>query len=238
VLVIDVGGTNVKGRVVPRGQRFKFVSGAKLGPDGMVRGVFRRVAAADFDVVTIGYPGVVSGGRITAEPHHLGRGWVGYDFARTFRKPVRLINDAAMQAAGSYRGGRMLFLGLGTGLGVALILDGVIAPMEVGHLLYRNGLTFEDHVAERARVRLGSKKWRRAVDDAVQELRASLGADYVVVGGGNVKRLRELPEGVYRGDNEYAFAGGALIWQGANPLRLSARLRPRPSLAASGASSG
>jgi polyphosphate glucokinase len=225
VLVIDVGGTNVKLRVIPGGSKFKFDSGATLVPGEMVRNVAAHVSAHDYDVVTIGYPGVVSGGQIAAEPHNLGKGWLGFDFGRAFGKPVRLINDAAMQAAGSYRGGRMLFLGLGTGLGCTLVLEGVIAPLEIGHLRYKRGLTFEDHVSERARVRLGSKKWRRVVHDVVQELRHSLGADYVVVGGGNVKRLHELPEGVHRGDNECAFAGGVLIWQGPDPLQLRSRAR-------------
>jgi hypothetical protein len=236
VLVIDVGGTHVKACVMPRGGSFKFVSGSRLDPARLVRGVRQRVSAADYDAVTIGYPGVVSGGQIVAEPHNLGHGWVGYDFVRALGRPVRLINDAAMQAVGSYRGGRMLFLGLGTGLGATLILDGVIAPLEIGHLPYRDGLTFEDHVGERARVRLGSKKWRRLVHDAVQDLRASLGADYVVVGGGNVKRLAQLPEGVYRGDNEHAFAGGALIWRGSQTLRLPRGARS--PLSASSASAG
>jgi predicted NBD/HSP70 family sugar kinase len=220
VLVIDVGGTHIKGCVMPDGEAFKFGSGPRMVPAGMVRNVRRHVAPADYDAATIGYPGVVRDGQIVADPQNLGRGWIGYDFERAVRRPVRVMNDAAMQAAGSYRGGRMLFLGLGTGLGAALILDGVIAPLEIAHLPYKDGLTFEDHVGERARLRTGSKKWRRLVHDAVQDLASSLGVGYVVVGGGNVKRLRELPKGVYRGDNQNAFAGGALIWRSSDPLQL------------------
>jgi len=223
ILVIDVGGTHVKFRVAPRGELFKFASGPELAPDKMVRKLGKRIAQAEYDLVSLGYPGLVFRGRIAAEPHNLGTGWVGFDFEQALGKPVRLINDAAMQAAGSYRGGRMLFLGLGTGLGVAMILDGVLEPMELGHLPYRDGLTFEEHVGERARQRSGSKKWRRAVQDVLAYLRASLEADYVVVGGGNVKRLRELPEGVYQGDNEDAFKGGVLIWQSDDPLALRIR---------------
>lgn len=221
VLVIDIGGNNVKVRVMRRGPAFKFASGNRLTPELMVQGLSEELSSSDYDAVSIGYPGVVMGGKITAEPYNLGTGWIGYDFARALGKPVRLINDAAMQAAGSYLGGRMLFLGLGTGLGAALILDGVIAPLEMGHLPYKDGLTFEDHVGERARQRMGSKKWRKRVHAAVADLRASLGAEYVVIGGGNVKRLRKLPEGVFRGDNENAFAGGMLIWRGTDSLHLA-----------------
>jgi predicted NBD/HSP70 family sugar kinase len=225
VLVIDVGGSKVKLRVMPGGETFRFASGAKLSPGRMVRGVLEHVTCHDYDAVSIGYPGVVSAGLVTAEPHNLGRGWLGCDFAPAFGAPVRLINDAAMQAAGSYQGGRMLFLGLGTGLGATLIVEGVIAPLEIGHLAYRGGMSFEEHVGEQARRRLGSRKWRRVVHDVIDELAHSLCAEYVVIGGGNVKRLQELPEGAYRGDNENAFVGGALIWGGPDSLRLPPRPR-------------
>lgn len=231
VLVIDVGGSHVKCRVAPRGAAFRFASGPKLAPRRMVRQIQKRVLPSAYDVVSIGYPGLVFRGRIAAEPHNLGAGWVGFDFERAFGKPVRLINDAAMQAAGSYRGGRMLFVGLGTGLGVTLILDGVIEPMEIGHLPYKHGRTFEDYVGERARERVGSKKWRAVVHDVLEHLRVSLEADYGVVGGGNVKRLRELPAGFRRGDNENAFLGGVRIWQADNPLKLD-RLLPLKRTAA------
>jgi predicted NBD/HSP70 family sugar kinase len=228
VLVIDVGGTHVKARVMPRGDRFKFLSGKQLTPQKMIRRLGTHVSSADYDAVTIGYPGVVSGGEITVEPHNLGRGWVGYDFAGALGRPVRIINDAAMQAAGSYQGGRMLFLGLGTGLGATLILDGVIAPLEIGHLPYKGGMTFEDHVGERARLHLKSKKWCRAVHEVVQDLRASLRPEYVVVGGGNAKRLSELPDGVYLGDNDNAFTGGVLVWRGRDALHLAPQRRTLP----------
>ena len=229
VLVIDVGGNHVKVRVMRRGPAFKFASGAGLTPEQMVSCLREKLSSSDYDAVSIGYPGVVTGGKISAEPHNLGSGWIGYNFARALGKPVRMINDAAMQAAGSYLGGRMLFLGLGTGLGATLILDGVIAPLEIGHLPYKDGLTFEDHVGERARLRMGSKKWRKLVHEAVADLRAALGAEYVVVGGGNVKRLHEVPNEAFRGDNENAFVGGVLIWGGPDPLRLAPlRRMPRP----------
>jgi predicted NBD/HSP70 family sugar kinase len=223
VLVIDVGGSHVKFRVVPAGELTRFASGPTLIPGEVVRQVRRRLPRSSYDVVSIGYPGLVYRGRIAAEPHHLGAGWVGFDFERGLGAPVRLLNDAAMQAAGSYRGGRMLFLGLGTGLGVTLIAEGVIAPMELGHLLYKHGRTFEEHVGERSRARLGSKKWRKVVHEVIEQLRASLEADYVVVGGGNAKHLDELPQGVYPGDNENAFGGGALIWETEDPLVLPKR---------------
>lgn len=225
VLVVDVGGSHVKFRALPRGELFRFASGPKLAPSRMVQGILDEIGHPSFDVVSIGYPGLVVRGRIIAEPHNLGSGWVGFDFEGAFGKPVRVINDAAMQAAGSYRGGRMLFVGLGTGLGVTLILDGVIEPMEVGHLPYKHGRTFEDYVGERARERMGSKKWRKVVHDVLEHLRISLEADYGVVGGGNVKRLRELPEGFYRGDNDNAFLGGVQIWRSDDPLAL--RVTPR-----------
>jgi polyphosphate glucokinase len=182
VLVIDVGGSHTKFRVVPGGELTKLASGPTLTPGKMARQIRSRIPRSDYDVIAIGYPGLVYRGRIAAEPHHLGHGWARFDFERALGAPVRLINDAAVQAAGSYRGGRMLFMGLGTGLGVTLILEGVIGPMEIAHQFYKKGCTFEQHVAERARKRLGSKKWRKAVCDVIEQLRVSLLADYVVVG--------------------------------------------------------
>jgi polyphosphate glucokinase len=152
-------------------------------------------------------------GKIAAEPYNLGKGWVGYDFARAFGKPVRLINDAAMQAIGSYNGGRMLFLGLGTGLGATLIIDGVVEPTEIGHMLYKHGRTFEDFVGERGRERLGNKKWRKEVDQVVGTLKAAFEADYVVLGGGNAVRLKTLPRKARLGDNRNAFVGGLRLWR-------------------------
>lgn len=213
ILVIDVGGTHIKFRVDGRGRIFKFPSGPKLGPARMARKVLKRAHDLAYEAVSIGYPGLVFHGRIAAEPHNLGKGWVGFDFAAAFGKPVRIVNDAAMQAIGSYEGGRMLFLGLGTGLGATLIIDGVIEPTEIGHMPYRKGRSFEDYLGEAGRRRLGTRKWRRAVADVVAHLEAALEADYVVLGGGNAARLKKLPPGARRGDNRNAFIGGLRIWQ-------------------------
>jgi polyphosphate glucokinase len=217
ILVIDVGGTHVKFRIDGRGRIFKFPSGPELGPGRMTRRILKRVHEAAYDAVSIGYPGLVFHGRIAAEPHNLGDGWMGFDFAAAFGKPVRIVNDAAMQAIGSYRGGRMLFLGLGTGLGATLIIDGVVEPTEIGHMPYRKGRTFEDFLGERGRRRLGTRKWRRAVFDVVAHLEGALEADYVVLGGGNAARLKKLPPGARRGDNRNAFVGGVRIWQHRGP---------------------
>jgi hypothetical protein len=217
ILVIDVGGTHVKLRIDGRGRIFKFPSGPELGPGRMTRRILKRVHEAAYDAVSIGYPGLVFHGRIAAEPHNLGDGWMGFDFAAAFGKPVRIVNDAAMQAIGSYRGGRMLFLGLGTGLGATLIIDGVVEPTEIGHMPYRKGRTFEDFLGERGRRRLGTRKWRRAVFDVVAHLEGALEADYVVLGGGNAARLKKLPPGARRGDNRNAFIGGVRIWQHRGP---------------------
>src|SRR5262249_27190408 len=178
----------------------------------MVRDVKKAVRNWTYDVVSIGYPGVVLLGKIATEPHHLGGGWVGFNFSRAFRRPVIVINDAAMQALGSYRTGRMLFLGLGTGLGAAVIADGVVEPTELAHLPYLKGRTYEDYVGEVGLRRLGKKKWRRHVNDVVTRLRDALEVDDVVVGGGNAKKLKTLPRGVRRGTNANAFLGGVNLW--------------------------
>jgi predicted NBD/HSP70 family sugar kinase len=213
ILAIDIGGTNVKflmtGEAAPR----RFPSGTTLQPAQMVEKLREATADWEFDCVTIGYPGPVVHNRILLEPRNLGRGWVGFDFAAALGKPTRIINDAAMQALGSYEGGRMLFLGLGTGLGTTFIIDKTIAPMELAHLPYRKGKTFEDYVGERGLERLGSKKWQRAVHDVSLRLKAALVADYVVIGGGNSKKLEELPPGARLGDNANAFVGGFRFWQ-------------------------
>ncbi len=213
ILVVDVGGTHIKFRIDARGPVFKFRSGPGLGPERMVRKVQKRVRGLAYDAVSIGYPGLVFHGRIAAEPHNLGQGWVGFDFAAAFGKPVRIVNDAAMQAIGSYRGGRMLFLGLGTGLGATLIIDGVVEPTEIGHMPYRKGRTFEDYLGERGRRRLGTRRWRAAVGDVVAHLKTALEADYVVLGGGNAAWLKRLPPNARHGDNRNAFVGGVRIWQ-------------------------
>jgi polyphosphate glucokinase len=226
VLVIDVGGSHVKFRIGPRGAISRFDSGPKMTAEQMADGVTKLVSKSQYDAVSIGYPGLVFHNHITADPHNLGAGWVGFDFARAFGKPVRLINDATMQAMGSYAGGRMLFLGLGTGLGGTLIVDGVIEPMELGHMPYRNGRSYEDYVGERGRARLGTKKWRKVVRDVVDQLSKVLEVDYVIVGGGNAKRLKNLLENERLGDNNNAFAGGLRLWESSgHPLRIAAGRR-------------
>ncbi|HLK10603.1 MAG TPA: ROK family protein [Candidatus Binatia bacterium] len=217
VLVIDVGGTHVK--VLATGERTprKVPSGPRLTPKRMVAAVKQLAGDWRFDAVSIGYPGPVLHGRPVAEPANLGRGWVGFDFARAFERPVKLVNDAAMQALGSYRGGRMLFLGLGTGLGSALIVDGVLEPMEIAHLPYRKGRTYEDWVGRRGLERLGKRKWRRAVADVAERLKVALEAEDLVIGGGNAKKLGRAPAGARLGDNANAFVGGFRLWEGTAP---------------------
>jgi polyphosphate glucokinase len=213
VLVIDVGGTHIK--VLATGQKvpIKIPSGPKMTAKKMVKDVQKATAGWDYSAVSIGYPGPVVHGHPLTEPHNLGEGWVGFDFKKAFGWPTKLLNDAALQALGIYEGGRMLFLGLGTGLGSAMIVDGVIAPMEVGHLPYRKGQTYEDYLGIRGLQRLGKKKWRRHVAEVVAQLKNALEPDYVVLGGGNVKLLKKLPPGVRRGDNSTAFLGGFRLWE-------------------------
>lgn len=223
VLVIDVGGTHIKFRAMPRGGLAKFTSGPTMGPKRMVEKIHKRLAGAAFDAVSIGYPGFVFHGRIAAEPHNLGPGWVKFDFEDAFGKPVRIVNDAAMQAVGSYRGGRMLFLGLGTGLGATLIMDGVVEPTEVAHMPYRHGRSFEDYVGERGRLRRGNRRWRKSVLDVIAQLMAAFEADYVVLGGGNARRLKALPPHVKLGNNRNAFIGGVRLWHRARGRGITGR---------------
>jgi polyphosphate glucokinase len=216
VLVVDVGGSNVK--LLASGQKDsrKFVSGPTLTPVRMAAQVKELCRDWSYDVVTIGYPGPVLHGAPVAEPHNLTPGWVGFDYQAAFGCPVKLINDAAMQALGSYRGGKMLFLGLGTGLGSTMVVEGIIEPMELGHLPYRKG-TYEDYVGVRGLERVGKKKWRRYVADVVARLIAALQPDDVVLGGGNVTKLKELPPGCRAGDNANAFLGGFRLWEERQP---------------------
>jgi polyphosphate glucokinase len=226
ILVLDVGGSHVKLRVGERGNPKKFVSGPKMSAADMVKSVCKLVTPDDYDAVSIGYPGMVIRGRIAAEPFNLGKGWMGFDFEKALGKPVRIINDAAMQAVGSYAGGRMLFLGLGTGMGATLVLDGVVEPMEFGHLPYKNGRTYEQYVGEHGLERLGKKRWRKEVAAVVEQLRHALEVDYVVLGGGNVRLLKALPEGARQGANSNAITGGRLIWEATgSPLVLSPKYR-------------
>ena len=213
ILVVDVGGNNVKllatGHLVPR----KVPSGPDFTPARMMAGIKETIPDWKYDVVTIGYPGVVKGGRPALEPKNLGEGWIRYNFRRAFGKPVRIINDAAMQALGSYAGGRMLFLGLGTGLGAALVLEGLVQPLEIAHLSYRSGLTYEEFLGKRGQDRMGKKRWRKMVDEIVGVLMPAFQVDEVVLGGGNSKQLKELPPGARLGSNKNAFAGGFRLWK-------------------------
>lgn len=212
VLVVDVGGSHVK--VVATGQvrAREFVSGPTLTPKRMVSKVQKLVADWKYDVVSVGYPGPVLRNRPISEPWNLGKGWVGFDFEAGFKRPVKVVNDAAMQALGSYKRGKMLFLGLGTGLGSAVIVDGIVEPMELGHLPYKKA-TFEDYVGIRGLRKYGKKKWRRHVADVVQRLTAALEPEEVVLGGGNVRKLKKLPPGCRAGDNINAFGGGFRLWE-------------------------
>jgi len=212
ILVIDVGGTNVKLMISRRDKR-KFKSGLNSTPRAIVAEIKPLVSDWKFDAISIGFPAPVRNGRILSEPKHLGKGWVGFDFGKAFGKPVRIINDAAMQALGSYHGGRMLFLGLGTGLGSALVWDNYVLPLELGDLPYRNGSIIEDDLGKPGLARLGEKTWRRDVEHALVQLKKSLIADYIVLGGGNAKKLDVLPKGVERGHNRNAFLGGTRLWQ-------------------------
>jgi polyphosphate glucokinase len=211
VLVVDVGGTAVKILASGQTEARSFRSGPTLTARQMVSGVKKLAADWTYDVVSIGYPGAVLGGRPVAEPHNLARGWVGFDFAQAFGCPVKVVNDAAMQALGSYQGGKMLFLGLGTGLGSALIVEGIVAPMELAHLPYKQG-TYEDYVGRTGLERNGEKEWRRHVADVVRRLIAALQPDDTVIGGGNVFRLETLPRHCRQGDNANAFRGGFRLW--------------------------
>jgi polyphosphate glucokinase len=213
VLAIDVGGSHVKMRVFGRREVRQFVSGPDLTPRRMVAGVHELTGDWTYDAVSIGYPGMVLHGKVMAEPYNLGPGWVGFDFRKAFGRPTLVMNDAAMQAVGSYEGGRMLFLGLGTGLGSAMIVDDVVAPMELAHLPYKKGRSYEDYVGERGRKRLGGKKWSRTVNEVVTQLCTLLEADYVVIGGGNARKLKRLPKNARLGSNDFAFLGGFRVWR-------------------------
>ena len=213
VLVIDIGGTNVKVLATGENDSRGFPSGPNMTPQQMMADVKKLVADWKYDVVSIGYPGRVHHNRPVADPRNLGRGWTRFNFSAAFKRPVKIINDAAMQALGSYRNGTMLFLGLGTGLGSALIAEGVIVPMEVGHLPYKKG-TYEDYLGARGLERLGKKKWRRHIEKCVARLISAFQLDDVVIGGGNAKKLINLPKGCRAGDNANAFLGGFRLWKG------------------------
>jgi polyphosphate glucokinase len=212
ILVIDVGGNNCKMLLSGQAEPRRFPSGSDFNPKAMVKGVLEMTRDWAFDVVAIGFPAPCTDAGPKLEPVNLGKGWVGFDYAGALGKPVKFMNDAAMQALGSYEGGKMLFLGLGTGLGNAMIVDGVVLPMELAHLPYKKG-SFEDYVGDRGRDKYGKKKWQKAVEDVIERLRAALQPDYVVLGGGNVKKLEKLPENVRVGSNDNAFTGGFRLWE-------------------------
>jgi polyphosphate glucokinase len=211
VLTVDVGGSNVKAVLNGVDERRRFPSGKKLTAEQMVTRVLELTADWTYVGVSVGIPAPVVNDRVLRDPVNLGKGWKGFDLAEAFGKPTKVLNDAAMQALGSYQGGRMLFLGLGTGLGSTMILDGTIAPMEIGHLPFRKA-TYEDYVGERGRERLGQSRWRKAVFDTVEQLSTVLLPDYVVLGGGNVVHLKKLPPNCRIGHNEDAFLGGFRLW--------------------------
>jgi predicted NBD/HSP70 family sugar kinase len=214
ILVLDIGGSHVKAAFSDSARERRIPSGPRLTPERMVRRLGKLLKGERYDGVAMGYPGLVVRGRIVREPHNLGVGWVGFDFDEAFGCPVRIVNDAAMQALGSYRGGHMLFLGLGTGLGSAMIVEGKLQPMELAHLPYKKGRTFEEYVGEESLERLGRKKWQREVARVVELLEAALEPDEVVLGGGNVRKLDRLLPGVRRGDNREAIVGGVRLWGG------------------------
>ena len=228
ILAVDIGGTNVKMLVSDQTSRRKFPSGATLTPERFVTGVKRLVGDWTWDAMTIGYPGRVRNGRIVSDPYNLAPGWLDFDFARAFGCPIKLINDGAMQAFGSYRGGSLLFVGLGTGVGACVIYDGTIVPMEVGHLPYRKA-TIEYYLGRKGMKRLGKKKWQKHLFVTVERLIDTFHPDDVVIGGGNVQELTELPPGCREGHNAYAFEGGFRLWEDAHvpPLRVS----PEPAAA-------
>jgi polyphosphate glucokinase len=211
VLAVDVGGSHVKMLLNGNPERRRFASGRRLTAQQMVDGVLEQVSDWACEVVSVGVPAPVHAGRVVREPFNLGKGWVGFDFQAAFGKPTKLVNDAAMQALGGYQGGRMLFLGLGTGLGTTMIVDGDVEPMELGHLPFRKA-TYEDYVGVRGRKRLGDKRWQKAVFETVELLSTALEPDYVVLGGGNAQALAELPPNCRLGANEDAFLGGFRLW--------------------------
>jgi predicted NBD/HSP70 family sugar kinase len=213
-MVLDVGGTHVKVAFSDDPREWKIPSGPKFTPGQMIRALARVTRGRKYDVVAIGYPGPVSHGKIVRDPAHLGPGWVDFDFSEALGHPVRIVNDAAMQALGNYRQGHLLFLGLGTGLGSAMVIGGSLQPMELAHLPYKKGRTFEEYVGEAALERLGRKKWGKEVRRVVQVLIAALEPDEVVLGGGNAAKLDELLPGVRRTDNREAIVGGIRLWGG------------------------
>ena len=228
VLTIDIGGTNVKFLATGHAERRAFPSGKKLTPKQMVSRVKAMTRDWKYEVVSIGYPGLVKDGHPAIEPRNLGPGWVKFDYAAAFGCPVKILNDAAMQALGSYEGGLMLFLGFGTGLGSALVSGDTVVPMEIGHLSYGNG-TYENHVGVRGLRDLGAKKWRRHVAFGVERLIDTIHPDDVVLGGGNAKKMKKLPPGCREGHNSKAFLGGFRMWKDEGAPKKKTRSKTAPS---------
>jgi polyphosphate glucokinase len=216
VLAIDVGGSHIKARLSSGGEKRAVASGPDTTARKMVELVSKMTADWDYDVISIGFPGPVEKQRPAADPFNLGKGWKDFDFGKAFGKPVKIVNDAMLQAIGAYDGGRILFLGLGTGLGSAMIVENVCVPMELGHLPYKKNATFEDYLGERGARKRGKSKWRKSVFRVVAKLQAGLLPHYIVIGGGNVEKLKRLPPNCRRGDNENAFPGGFRLWQDEN----------------------
>jgi predicted NBD/HSP70 family sugar kinase len=213
ILVIDIGGTHVKIWKTEEAEKTKLPSGKDLTPQLLMKGIKEATADWPIDRVSIGYPGEIRNGRPVAEPYNLAPGWVEFDFAHEFHCPVRMMNDACMQALGSYEGGRMLYLGLGTGVGTVFIIDGVIVPLALGHLKLWENETFDHYLSRAGLNRHGKKRWRQAVAEAVALLKPAFFADYVVLGGGNADEIKELPEGCRRGGNHNAYFGGLRMWE-------------------------
>ncbi|GMR21843.1 MAG: ROK family protein [Acidobacteriota bacterium] len=219
ILVVDVGGTNIKVLATGHETPVKFPSGRKMTARKMVDGVLGATREWSYEAISIGFPGPVAHNKLLSEPKNLGGGWLGFPYEKALGHPVRILNDAAMQALGSYKGGRMLFLGLGTGLGSALIVDGVLAPLELAHLTYKKGKTYEDYLGARGLERRGKAKWRRSVRDVIKMLRLAMEADYVVLGGGNAKKIQKLPPHAFLGANANAFKGGFRMWESLDKVR-------------------
>ncbi len=212
ILVVDIGGTHVK-LMISRGEKRKFDSGSKLSPKQLVAGIQEAASEWDYEAVSIGFPSPVKAGRVTRDPNHLAKGWIGWDFQKSLGKPTRVINDASMQALGSYHGGRMLFLGLGTGLGSSLIWDRNVLPLELGELPYPGVNRIEDVLGKEGLAQIGKKLWKREVTAVVQQLKMAFIADYVVLGGGNAKQFTTFPDNVEPGHNRNAYLGGCRLWQ-------------------------
>ena len=212
ILVVDIGGTHVK-LMISRGEKRKFDSGSKLSPKQLVAGIQEAASEWDYEAVSIGFPSPVKAGRVARDPNHLAKGWIGWDFQKSLGKPTRVINDASMQALGSYHGGRMLFLGLGTGLGSSLIWDRNVLPLELGELPYPGVNRIEDVLGKEGLAQIGKKLWKREVMTAVQQLKMAFIADYVVLGGGNAKQFTTFPDNVEPGHNRNAYLGGCRLWQ-------------------------